>query len=46
MKNNSFKIHKINTAAYYTLIKQLKKKNIQFFFLLVHELDEKLKFLS
>ena len=28
------------------LIKQLKKKNIQLFFLSVHELNEKLKFLS
>ena len=27
-KNNSFKIYEINTAAYHTLIKQLKKKNI------------------
>ena len=33
-------------AVYHTLIKQLKKKNIQFFFLSVCELDEKLKFLS
>ena len=45
-KNNSFKIHEINTAAYHTLIKQPKEKDIQFFSLSVHELDEKLKFLS
>ena len=45
-QNNSFKIHEINAAAYHTLIKQLKKKNIQLFSLLVHELNEKLKFLS
>ena len=31
-KNNSFKIHEINAATYHTLIKQSKKKNIQFFF--------------
>ena len=31
---------------YHTLMKQLKEKNIQFFFLLVCKLNEKLKFLS
>ena len=45
-KNNSFKIHKINTAAYHTFMKQLKEKNIQLFSLSVHELNNKLKFLS
>ena len=45
-KNNSFKIHKINTAVYHTFIKQLKEKSIQLFFLSVHKLNEKLKFLS
>ena len=45
-KNNSFKIHEINAAAYYTLIKQLKKENIQLFSLFIHKLNEKLKFLS
>ena len=45
-KNNSFKIHEINVVIYHTLMKQLKEKNIQLFFLSVHELDEKLKFLS
>ena len=45
-KNNSFKIHKINAAVYHTLMKQSKEKNIQLFSLLVHKLNEKLKFLS
>ena len=45
-ENNSFKIHKINTAAYHTLIKQSKEKSIQLFSLSVHKLNEKLKFLS
>ena len=45
-KDNSFKIHEINAAAYHTLIKQLKEESIQLFSLLVHELNEKLKFLS
>ena len=45
-KNNSFKIYKINTAVYHTLIKQSKKKNIQLFSLLMYELNKKLKFLS
>ena len=45
-KNNSFKIYEINAAAYHTFMKQLKKKNIQLFFLSVHELNKKLKFLS
>ena len=45
-KNKNFKIYEINAAAYYTLIKQLNKENIQLFFLSVCELDEKLKFLS
>ena len=45
-KNNNFKIHEINAATYHTLMKQLKKKGIQLFFLSVHKLDEKLKFLS
>ena len=45
-KNNNFKIHKINTAMYHTLIKQLKEKNIQLFSLSVHKLNEKLKFLN
>ena len=44
-KNTSFKIHKINAAAYHTLIKQLKK-NIQLFSLSVCELNEKLKFFN
>ena len=45
-QNNSFKIYKINAAAYHTLMKQSKEKNIQLFFLSVHKLNEKLKFLS
>ena len=46
VKDNSFKIHEINAAAYHTLIKQSKEKSIQLFSLSVHKLDEKLKFLS
>ena len=45
-ENTSFKIYKINAAVYHMLIKQLKEKNIQLFFLSVCELDEKLKFLN
>ena len=45
-QNNNFKIYKINTAIYHTLIKQSKEKSIQLFFLLICELNEKLKFLS
>ena len=45
-KNNSFKIHEINAAAYHTLMKQSKEKSIQLFSLSVCELNEKLKFLS
>ena len=45
-KNNSFKIYEINAAVYHTFMKQLKEENIQFFFLLMHELNKKLKFLS